>query len=528
MLRLMSSGATPLARDELRLAEVIAALSLATDLANAFPPEKALRTTLLAIHVGNALGLVGQDLSDAFYLPLLRFVGCTSYAWEEAAAVGGDDIAYRNAFAPVDHGRPSEMVRTVMTTVGKGAKPTRRVELVSRFLAHGKSAAKAMAVANCAIGVRFAERLRMGPGVARGLNEIHERWDGKGLPVGIAGEDISLPARILHLAHVVEIHHRLVGRDETVEMARRRRGGQFDPTVVDAFLHDPGDAFGKLEEDSAWDAVLQSEPEPRPWIPPSRIDAVAEAFADFVDLKSPYLLGHSSGVAGLASAAGRLFGLTDADLKIVRNAALLHDLGRVSVPNGIWDKAGPLSPSEWERVRLHPYYSERVLSTSPVLSPLAAIAGMHHERLDGAGYHRGAPAALQTAPARLLAAADVFHALSEPRPHRSPFPPDQAAREIEREIAVGRLDREAAEAVLAAAGQESHLPRRNWPRDLTQREVQVLRLLARGSSRRQIADQLFISEATVHTHVLHIYEKVGVSSRAAVALFAIENDLIQA
>jgi len=254
---------------------------------------------------------------------------------------------------------------------------------------------------------------------------------------------------------------------------------------------------------------------------------VAEAFADFVDLKSPYLLGHSSGVAALAAAAGRLYGLSDADLKIVRNAALLHDLGRVSVPNGIWDKPGTLSASEWERVRLHPYYSERVLSASPVLLPLATIAGMHHERLDGAGYHRGAPAALQTAPARLLAAADVFHALSEPRPHRLPLTPELAAREIEGEIAVGRLDREAGRAVPEAARQDSHLPRWNWPRGLTEREVEVLRLLARGNSRRQIADELFISQATVHTHVLHIYEKVGVSSRAAVALFAIENDLIQ-
>jgi HD-GYP domain-containing protein (c-di-GMP phosphodiesterase class II)/DNA-binding CsgD family transcriptional regulator len=524
----MSWGAAAPERDQLRLAEVIAALSLATDLANAFPPEKALRTALLAIHLGKALGLEGQDLSDTYYLPLLRFVGCTCFAWEEAAAVGGDDIALRNAFAPVDHGRPSEMVRTVLTAVGKGAKPVRRVQMVGRFLAQGKGTARAMAVANCAIGVRFAQRLGMSPGVTRGLNEIHERWDGKGVPVGIRGEDISLPARILQLAHVVEIHHRIAGRDDTVEMVRRRRGGQFDPTVVDSFLGDAGGAFGRLEEDSAWDAVLESEPEPRPWIPPSRLDAVAEAFADFVDLKSPYLLGHSSGVAALATAAGRLYSLTDADLKLVRNAALLHDLGRVSVPNGIWDKPGPLSSSEWERVRLHPYYSERVLSASPVLSPLATVAGMHHERLDGAGYHRGAPAALQSAPARLLAAADVFHALSEPRPHRPPLPLDRARREFEGEIAAGRLDREAAGAVLAAAGQKSRIPRQSWPRGLTKREVEVLRLLARGSSRRQIADQLFISDATVHTHVLHIYEKVGVSSRAAVALFAVENDLIRA
>jgi HD-GYP domain-containing protein (c-di-GMP phosphodiesterase class II) len=176
-------------------------------------------------------------------------------------------------------------------------------------------------------------------------------------------------------------------------------------------------------------------------------------------------------------------------------------------------------------VRLHAYYSERVLAQTPLLEPLAPIVGMHHERLDGSGYHRGAPAAMLAVDARVLAAADVYHALVEPRPHRAPRSSEDAAAHLRHAVASGLLDREAAGAVLEAAG---HRPERAvWPAGLTDREVEVLRLLARGGTRKAIAAELFISPSTVHTHTLHVYEKTGVTTRAAVALFAMENDLLR-
>src|SRR6266702_3613740 len=381
-----------------------------------------------------------------------------------------------------------------------------------------------MSVANCEVGVRLSARLGMSEGVQAGLNQIHERWDGKGIPAGLSRDQLTLPVRILHLAHVAEIHHRLAGREGAAEMVRKRRGGQFDPDVATAFLEGGDDLLVPLEAESTWDVLLEIEPQPRPWLPRSKLTDVAGAFADFADLKSPYTLGHSTGVARLAEAAGRILGMSDVDLVSLRHAGLLHDLGRVSVPNGIWDKQGPLSVAEWERVRLHSYYTERVLATSSILSPLATLAGMHHERLDGDGYHRACPAALLPMPARILAVADVYQAMTEERPHRPAHRPDEAARNVQAECAAGRLDREAAGAVLEAAGQQRRGPKMPWPAGLSDREVDVLRLLARGRSNKDIAKALFISDRTVQTHFAHIYTKVGVASRAGAALFAMEND----
>jgi len=296
--------------------------------------------------------------------------------------------------------------------------------------------------------------------------------------------------------------------------------------VADAFLKRSDDLLDAVETDSVWDAVLAAEPEPRPWLPDSRIDDTARAFADFTDLKSPYTLGHSPGVAKLAEAAASRLGCAEADVRAVRRAALLHDLGRASVSNGIWDKPGRLTTAEWERVRLHPYYTERVLERAPALEPLARLAGGHHERLDASGYHRGDPAALLPLLARILAAADAFQAMGELRPHRAALTADVAAQEMTAEVAAGHLDRDAVAAVLEAGGQQAEMPKREWPSGLTDREIDVLRLAVRGRSNKQMAGELFISEDTVKTHLRHVYEKVGLSSRAGLALFAMENDLI--
>jgi putative nucleotidyltransferase with HDIG domain len=511
---------------EFRLAELIAALSLATDLGNGFPMEKALRNCLLSVGICRVMGVKDRDLYDVYYLALLRFIACTSYAYEEATAFGGEDNSFRGDFAPLDHARPSEMLRAAATTLGRGTGPARRARAIGTFLTKGKDVVAGMVAANCEVAVRLAERLRMTTGVCVSLSQMHERWDGKGSPDHLSGEEITLPLRILLLAHVIEIFNRVHGREAALEVARSRAGGQLDPDVAKAFLAEAPSLLDQIDSGDVWGAVLDAEPEPRERIPLRRLDEIARAFADFVDLKSPYMLGHSSGVAALAGAAADTLGLADADVGALRLAALLHDLGRASVPNGIWDKRGPLSPAEWERVRLHPYYSERILSQSPALAGLASIAGMHHERLDSSGYHRAAPAALQSVSTRILGAADVFHALTEPRPHRMAFSPDAAARAIEAEVSAGRLDRAASEAVLEAAGQVMRRACSPRPAGLTDREIEVLRLLARGDSKKQIAARLFISPSTAHQHVAHIYAKVGISSRAAAALFAMENDLL--
>jgi HD-GYP domain-containing protein (c-di-GMP phosphodiesterase class II) len=506
---------------ELRLGELLAALSMATDLANGMPLEKSMRTCRLAVSVGRELGLDEVQLSHTFYVTLLRSIGCTAFASEEAAAYG-DDVVYRNTYFPVDFGVESEIVRATQHDLARDEAPAVRAAAVERFFADGPRIASEMATSSCSVAVRFATRLGMDVAVAVALTQLWERWDGKGFPQRLAEEAISMPARLTHLATVVEIDQRIGGRRCAIENVERRRGGWFDPQVADAFLDGADALLRTLEQGSVWDAVLDSEPEPRLTIAADHLEDVAAAFGDFADLKSPFTLGHSSGVAQLAEAAGAQLGIASG---VLRDAGYLHDLGAVSVSSGIWDKPGALTASEWERVRLHAYYGERILSQSPLFAEIASVVGMHHERLDAAGYHRNAPAAMLDVSARVLAAADVYQALTEPRPHRGPVSTVEAARVLRAEVTNGRLDHEAVAAVLAVGG---HRPTRAvWPSGLTDREVEVLRLLARGRSRKEIAAELFISASTVHTHTQHVYEKTDVSTRAAVALFAMEHDLFR-
>ena len=190
--------------------------------------------------------------------------------------------------------------------------------------------------------------------------------------------------------------------------------------VANCLADSAGEIFAHVHEAPAWDETLAREPRPALTLEGEAIDRALAAIGDFADLTSPYFAGHSAGVAELASAAAQRCGIDAAGVTTIRRAALVHDLGRVVVHPGIWQKPGPLTPDEWEQVRLHPYHTERVLSRSPFLSALAPVAGAHHERLDGSGYHRGSAGAELAFPARLLAAADVYHAMTEPRPHRDP------------------------------------------------------------------------------------------------------------
>lgn len=511
----------------LQLAEVLGALSMATDLANGNPMETALRTCLLAVGLAREVGASEQQLSDAYDAAMLRYLGCTAFASEEAAAFG-DDIAVKQAYAPVDWGRTAELLPPTLTRLGRGAGPLERTRIVAGALLRGPQRAYgAMARSTCEVAVRLAARLGMGAGVSEALGQMFERWDGRGAPQGGEGEGLSFVARILHVACAAEVHHRLEGAQAAREMVRRRSGSHFDPRLARAFDGCAPALLAPLDAPSVWDAVLAAEPERRPRADASRLDDVARAFADFVDLKSAYTLGHSPGVAALAEAAGEAAGLDEATRTLLRRAGLLHDLGKVSVPTNIWDKPGPLSTAEWERVRLHPHYTERVLARSPLLAPLAALAGAHHERLDGSGYHRGTPASLLGLPARILAAADCYHALTQERPHRPAHSADEAVRCLEAEVSQHRLDREAVRAVLEAAGHRPSKRRGAWPGGLSDREVEVLRLVAQGCTNKEVAQRLSISARTVQHHTIHIYDKLGVSTRAAAALFAIENDLLK-
>jgi response regulator RpfG family c-di-GMP phosphodiesterase/DNA-binding CsgD family transcriptional regulator len=306
---------------------------------------------------------------------------------------------------------------------------------------------------------------------------------------------------------------------------RKQRAHQLDPALADLFYAEAQELMAGLDEAASWDAVLDAEPRLARTVSGAELDGVLEAMADLVDLKSPHMAGHSRGVANLAAEAGRLSGLPPDQVTLLRRAGFVHDLGRLGVSNAIWDKPGPLTEAELERVRLHPYLADRMLARVEPLARVRELAARHHERLDGSGYPQGLTGASLTPADRLLAAADVYHALTEPRPYRSARPPDEASDELRAEAKAGSLDGEAVNAVLRAAGHRAPA-RREWPAGLTAREVEVLGLLARGHSNKAIAKSLVVAPKTVSNHVEHIYRKIGVSTRAAATLFAMQHGLV--
>jgi HD-GYP domain-containing protein (c-di-GMP phosphodiesterase class II) len=510
-----------------RLAELVAALSLATDIGMGQPMEQAMRTCLLGVRVARALRLADRECSDVYYLSLLRFIGCTSDAHEEAQYAGGDEIALRANLAPLLGGETAEFMRYMFGHFAEGSPPLSRVRLVAGALAEGAGHARRTIAVHCEIAQMLAGRIGLETGVAQAVGQIFERWDGKGIPGELAGEEIPIAARIAAVARDTDVFYRLGGLELVAEVLVRRRGRAYDPSVVDAVLAQGQDWASAVESESMWELVLASEPSPQRTVLDVRLDDVLGAFGDFADLKSPWMLGHSSGVARLAERAAHSCGLDETATIGLRRAALLHDLGRTGIPNGIWDKAGPLSRAEWERVRLHPYLSERILSQSQALQTLAPLAGSHHERLDGSGYHRGSPATTLSTEARILAAADAYQAMTQPRPYRPALLPEMVRAELQREVAAGRLDHDAVAAVLAAAGHEPASARHSWPAGMTDREVEVLRLIVWGTSNREVAHQLRISPKTVGRHVENIYNKIGVSSRPVAALYATEHGLLR-
>ena len=271
--------------------------------------------------------------------------------------------------------------------------------------------------------------------------------------------------------------------------------------------------------------MVGGEPALRVVLTAAEFEQALTAIADFVDLKSPYTLGHARAVSALAAATGVQLGLTDDEVATLRRAGLIHDLGRLGVSNAIWDKPGPLGAGDWERVRLHPYLTERMLKQSEALAPLAAIAVAHRERLDGSGYPRGLSGAVISLPARIVGAADAYQAMCEPRPYRDPLSRDAAARSLREDAAAGRLDVDVVAAVLSAAGHRV-ARRRERPAGLTAREVDVLRLLARGLSNKEIASTLVITPKTARNHVEHIYAKIGASTRVTASLYATQHGLL--
>jgi HD-GYP domain-containing protein (c-di-GMP phosphodiesterase class II) len=404
--------------ERVRTADVIAALSLATDLGIGVPLEYGLQSTLIAMRLCERLGVDPETASQTYFGCLLFYIGCTANA-DVAAEVFGDDYALTTYGAPVRFGSRAEMVAGLLRAVAPpGSAPPTRARQLAVGVPKLVRVFKDQVAALCEVAQMLTDRLGLPSAVGALFAHDAERWDGKGKPGRAKRDGIPLAARIVHVARDAAFQRIRGGAEFAARVVRERAGGAFDPAIARPLADESARILTFDADVSAWEETLACEPTSRLTLEGAAIDRALAAIGDFADLVSPYLVGHSAGVAELATAAGRRWGFEDAELVAIRRGALVHDVGRVAIPVRIWQQAAPLTPDDWEGVRLHAYHSDRVLTHSQFLAALSPVATFHHERLDGSGYHRGATGAALSRPARLLAAADVYHAMTESRPHR--------------------------------------------------------------------------------------------------------------
>ena len=499
------------------------ALSLATDLGMGLPFEHGLQSTIFAARLGERLGLDVETRRQAYYACLLFHSGCTTDAELGAEIFGGSMTRHH---LPVMYGSQRESTLGVLRALPPpgSSRPRAALEIARRAPRAVRELGPHITAA-CEVAEMLAERVGLSAPLSSLFAHVTERWDGNGPLKRAAHEEILLPMRVIHVAQDATIQRALGGVERAASVVREHGGRALDPEIATVLADNATEILALDPETSAWGEALAAEPAAWLSLEGDAIDRALAAIGDFADLASPYLAGHSAGVAGLADATARRCRFDDETVTAVRRAASVHDIGRVATPVNVWHRSGPLSPDDWEQVRLHAYHSERVLLRSSALAPLAPIAGAHHERLDGSGYHRGTPAAGQPPAARLLAAVDAYHAMTEPRPHRRAMPAAQAADTLADECRAGCLDADLVAAVLETTGQPA--VRIERPAGLTEREAEVVGLLARGLQTKQIAASLGIAPKTADHHIQNAYAKIGVSTRAAATLFAMEHGLVK-
>jgi len=507
-------------------------LALAQDNAFGQPLESQLRSCLLATWICDAAGFDRSVHDTVYWVALLRYIGCTGHA-HEVATLFGDEIAIRAQTLVHDAGNPAEVIQDVIRFATAGRAEEEREQVVQFIQQNAREWATHNFSSGCEVGDMLLQRIEFGPDVREALRFTFERWNGKGYPSHAAGEAIPLPMRVVHLSHDMEALARLFSPERALEAARDRRDRTYDPAIVDVFLAHGNEWFARLAKTEPWDAVMELEPRPRRVLDGESLESALLMAADFIDLKSPYMGGHSRRCAQIATNAAQVLGFSDDAVTTLRRAALVHDFGTTAVPNSIWDKPGSLTRAEFDRVELHPMLTEQMLRRSPGLAALNAVASAHHEKCDGSGYHKRVRADAVDPAAAVLAATEVYVGMTTERADRPAFSADNAAAELSRLASSGVLEPRAIRAVLVAAGHgepaASTAPpvrRGKHPGGLSRREVDVLRLAAKGLTTREIGERLFISAKTADHHIQHVYVKIGVSTRAAAALWAMQNAVV--
>jgi HD-GYP domain-containing protein (c-di-GMP phosphodiesterase class II) len=503
-------------------AELLAALSVAIDLGLGQPAEHMLRSALIGTRIADRLGLSRAQRDCVYYSTLIMWIGCHADS-HEFARWFGDDIAVRHDSYFVDWaGWP--YYRFLASHVARGESTARRLTVMASLFANARGQLSQMIHSHCTSAALLAERMGLARDVQDALRASFERHDGGGLPGGLRGDAIPIAMRVAQVADMAEVHHRISGVDGANAMVRARRGGQFDPVIADTFIGDAERILAGPPIGDSWTAALHEAPDRAERVDGDELDAMLAALGDFVDLKCPFTLGHSRAVGRLAADAVAIAGLDDDAVTLTRRAGHVHDLGRIGISNQIWSKPAALTDAEFERVRLHPYLTVRILSRVSGLGQVAALAGNHHECLNGSGYPRSLAAPALGLTDRILAAAVSYQSALEPRPYRMALSAQDASRRLNARVRDGELDPAAVDAVLHAAG---HRERDADPRPdrLTPREIEVLRLVATGASNNEIAGTLVISQKTARNHVERIYAKIGVSNRIGASMYAVEHGL---
>ena len=508
-----------------RLADVMTALSIATDLSMGQPVEHAMRTCIVAMRLGDALGFNDAQLHDVYYESLLRYIGCNAdTAW--AASILGDEIALRTAMAEVDAGDQ----RAVFETVGRvlhefhaGAGSEQMEQAIARVMSEAPLIGTSFFPGHCDVARALASRLGFPARFVDTIGQLYARWDGHGVPA-LAGDAIALPFLCTSLAQDAVVFHRIGGVDASIAMAGQRRGGAHSPAMVDAFVAKATTIFAGLDQEPAWDTVLRLEPGTARVLDEDALDVAFDVMADYGDIKSPWFLNHSHRVAELAGRAARACGMSPSTERMLRRAALVHDIGKVGISSGIWGKEGALTDAELTLVRRHPYETGRIFGRSETLGSIGALAALHHETLDGRGYHRGLSGEMLSPAARLLIAANAYQSRIDRRPHREAMSADAACAALMREVECGRMDGDAVRAVTSAASDGT--PGAVAASPLSEREREVLALLARGNATKQIAAELRIAYKTADRHIQNVYTKIGVNTRAAATLYAMRQRLV--
>jgi HD-GYP domain-containing protein (c-di-GMP phosphodiesterase class II) len=448
------------------LQEILLALSFALDLTEGAVPGHAIRSCLLGLRIGRAAGLGPLQLPDLYYASLLKDVGCSSNSARMCQIVGGDDRIMKAGAKLADWTRPHRpqlsTLKLLWREVLPGASIFRKSARILKIAATQHRNNRDLIEMRCDRGAQIVRKLGIRDEVAVAVEHLDEHWDGGGYPNSLAGDSIPVLSRILAIAQHLDVFCMDQGPAAAIEVLCERASRWFDPALVAA-------AVCLDQEGSLWDGCLPSSridetraelvaaydalPE---HLPASGIETICEAFADVVDAKSPFTYRHSIGVRDAAVAIGAALNLPPDRLQLLGRAALLHDLGKLSIPNTILDKKGSLTPMETVLVKAHPGLSAEILSRISGFREIAVIAGEHHERLDGSGYPFHLQAHEVSLESRILVVADTYGALSENRPYRDALELDQV-RDIMQKQTPRKIDPTVYEALLSVV-EELHQP----------------------------------------------------------------------